>query len=123
MAGAAIGHGNQLNRPADGRQALQQAAATEHFIVRMRGNDDCTMPFGYQLFDADVRQFGHVRRGLPLMQWRALAYDRIGFHNCHLPLGCSATCSPNAARSRSAWLWRTYTGRSAINWSKCGSLQ
>jgi hypothetical protein len=39
-------------------------------------------------------------------------------HSCYAPAGEAGRCRPNSARSRSAWLWRMYTGRSALSRAK-----
>ncbi|EEF26443.1 conserved hypothetical protein [Ricinus communis] len=132
MAGRAVGHRQQHRGRALVAQHLQQAAAGQHLVVRMRGDDHGAAAGGRQFGGADRRQGAQAGPGLPVRVRRATASDVPGAraaggdgvrqwrrgHNAH---GASSSCvsrPPSVARSRSAWLWRRNTGRSAASLAK-----
>src|SRR5690606_2509915 len=114
IAGFAIGHCHQLDVEPGLAGGAQKTAACEGLVVRMRREQhhavSALQQLRWWLFVQRSQPWGRAPCGFAL----ARAMDaRRGYSGHRASASRAATCAPGAAQSRSAWLWRTNTARSA----------
>ena len=118
MTGLAIGDRDQQQVRFTAAQAGEQAAAGEDLVVGMGRHHHQAPARRAQLLRGDPGGPGQVGRVLPLLVPGCRALEQVFAHSCQAPAGMPASCRPSTARSRSAWLWRRNTGRSAASRAK-----
>ncbi len=113
VTGGPVGGGDEENLAAEVAELGEHPAEPEHFVVGMRCDHDRAMTGGDELLGVRARQPSQSRPSGPATLGRALATDYAPVHKRASTRSPASTASPSAARSRSAWLWRMNTGRSA----------
>ena len=114
IAGFAIGDRHEVDVEPGLAGGAQQAAAGEGLVIGMRREQHDPASALQQLRGRPFVQCGQPGRRAPRGFALAGAVDaRRGYSGHRASASRAATCVPSAAQSRSAWLWRTNTDRSA----------